>query len=50
MGKVQLFGGGLLIMIPREDTTISDQQLQHITHYLNSEDLKKIIPIQVDLK
>ena len=28
-------------MIPKEDITISNQQLQHITHYLNSDDFKK---------
>jgi len=41
MGKAQLFGGGLLIMIPKENITISNQQLQNITQYLNSEDFKK---------
>ena len=41
ISKTQLFGGGLLAMIPREDSTISDQQLQRITQYLNSEDFKK---------
>jgi adenine-specific DNA-methyltransferase len=41
IGKVQLFGGGLLIMIPKEDSTITVLQLHKITHYLNSEDFKK---------
>ena len=41
ISKTRLFGGGLLIMIPKEDNAISEQQLQDITQYLNSEDFKK---------
>jgi len=39
VGKVQYFGGGLIMMLPKEKLT--DKQLELYVNYLNSEEFKK---------